>query len=237
MSTSEHILVVDDDPDIRELVRLYLDREGYSVSTAPNGAAMRRTMAEVPVGLVILDLLMPGEDGLALTRHLRETSDVAIIILTVKGDTVDRVIGLEMGADDYIAKPFDLRELLARVRSLLRRSRGTTQDKPVSMKAQFSGWQLDLATYQLFSPAGAEVVLTSGEFELLVAFVNHPGRTLSRDELLNLTRDRDASPFDRSIDVQVGRLRRKIEVDPSQPMLIKTVRSAGYLFTPTVEST
>ena len=236
MSTSEHILVVDDDPDIRELISVYLSSEGYRVSTAEDGEAMRRVMAAgTPVDLVILDLVMPGESGLALTRHLRETSDVSIIILTVKSNTVDRVVGLEMGADDYIAKPFDLRELLARLRSVFRRARAASQDKSDGMKVRFAGWELDLASYQLFSPQGEEVVLTAGEFELLAAFVDHPGRALSRDELLNFTRDRDAAPFDRSIDVQVGRLRRKIEDDPAQPVLIKTVRSAGYMFTPTVK--
>jgi two-component system, OmpR family, response regulator len=233
MNDAPHILVVDDEPAICELIENYLSGEGYRVSTAGDGAVMRQVMAQSPVDLVVLDLMLPGEDGFSLTRSLREHSNVGIIILTGKGETVDRVVGLELGADDYLAKPFDLRELLARVKSVLRRARravameGTVSGNLLS----FAGWKFDPAARQLTSPDGVETPLTTGEFELLSAFVNHPNRVLSRDELLDLTRGREASPYDRSIDMQVKRLRQKIEPDPRQPALIKTVRAAGYIFT------
>jgi two-component system OmpR family response regulator len=194
-------------------------------------------MGQGPVDLVILDLMMPGEDGLTLARSLRDGSAVGIIILTGRGETVDRIIGLEMGADDYLPKPFHLRELLARVKSVLRRvsSRaGETAAAPRS-KAQFIGWALDLATRELLAPSGREVRLTTGEFDLLAAFVNNANQVLSRDRLLDLARNREAGPFDRTIDVQVGRLRRKLEADPQRPTMIKTVRGSGYIFTPPVE--
>jgi two-component system, OmpR family, response regulator len=230
MNDAPHILVVDDEPAICELIENYLSGEGYRVSTAGDGAVMRQVMAQSPVDLVVLDLMLPGEDGFSLTRSLREHSNVGIIILTGKGETVDRVVGLELGADDYLAKPFDLRELLARVKSVLRRAR-----RAVAMEGtvllSFAGWKFDPAARRLTSPGGVETPLTTGEFELLSAFVNHPNRVLSRDELLDLTRGREASPYDRSIDMQVKRLRQKIEPDPRQPALIKTVRAAGYIFT------
>jgi len=185
--------------------------------------------------LVILDLMLPGEDGLSLTRYLRAHSDVAIIILTGKGETVDRVVGLELGADDYLAKPFDLRELLARVRSVLRRAGAGHNQRSEGNVARFAGWQLDFSTRRLLSPKNVDTPLTTGEFDLLAVFVTHPNRVLSRDELLDLTRGRNAGPFDRAIDVQVGRLRQKIEPDAQHPTLIKTVRAAGYLFTPAVK--
>jgi two-component system, OmpR family, response regulator len=189
---------------------------------------------------VILDLMLPGEDGLTLARQLREESNVGIIILTGRGETVDRIIGLEMGADDYLPKPFHLRELLARVKSVLRRvsaRSGSLADKPASghSKARFAGWNLDLATRELLGPDGGEVRLTTGEFDLLAAFVRNANQVLSRDRLLDLARNREAGPFDRTIDVQVGRLRRKLEPDPQRPTIIKTVRGTGYIFTPTVD--
>ena len=232
MSASEHILVVDDHAEIREMLQTYLSQQGYRISLAKDGASLRRTIAEVPVDLIILDLMLPGEDGLSLTRYLREHSDVSIIILTGKGEIVDRIVGLELGADDYIAKPFDLRELLARVKSVLRRAKrqAAVDNEVQKTKVLFAGWTLDLGSRQLWSPQGNEVSLTTGEFDLLAAFINRPNRVFSRDELLDLTRKRKAAPFDRSIDVQVGRLRRKIEVDPDRPAIIKTVRSAGYIF-------
>lgn len=235
MTMEKHILVVDDEPAICELVQNYLSAEGFRVSTAEDGEAMRRVMASGPVDLVILDLMLPGQDGFSLTRYLREHSDVGIIILTGKGETVDRVVGLEMGADDYLAKPFDLRELLARVRSVLRRAGASHKRANADTIVRFAGWQLDFSTRRLLSPDNVDIPLTKGEFDLLVVFVNHPNRVLSRDELLDLTRGRAAGPFDRTIDVQVGRLRQKIESDAQHPTLITTVRAAGYLFTPPVE--
>jgi two-component system OmpR family response regulator len=237
MSDASHILVVDDQKEICEVVQEYLSSEGYRVSAATDGTGMRQVMAQNAVDLVILDLMLPGEDGLTLARWLRDQSDVGIIILTGRGETVDRIIGLEMGADDYLPKPFHLRELLARVKSVLRRASQRTQEKPAAgrAKARFAGWNLDLATRELRSPTGGDVRLTTGEFDLLAAFVNNANQVLSRDRLLDLARNREAGPFDRTIDVQVGRLRRKLEDDPQQPTLIKTVRGTGYIFTPTVE--
>lgn len=238
MNDTAHILVVDDQHEICEIVQDYLSAEGYRVSIAHDGPAMRRLMGQGPVDLVILDLMMPGEDGLTLARSLRDGSAVGIIILTGRGETVDRIIGLEMGADDYLPKPFHLRELLARVKSVLRRasSRAGETSAPPRSKARFTGWSLDLATRELRSPLGREVRLTTGEFDLLAAFVNNASQVLSRDRLLDLARNREAGPFDRTIDVQVGRLRRKLEDDPQRPSMIKTVRGTGYIFTPAVET-
>ena len=234
-----HILIVDDQREICDLVQEYLASEGYRVSTAYDGAGMRRVIAQDPVDLVILDLMLPGEDGLTLARSLREESSVGIIILTGRGETVDRIIGLEMGADDYLPKPFHLRELLARVKSVLRRASTRSADRLGASRprARFAGWNLDLSTRELLSPAGEEVRLTTGEFDLLSAFVNNANQVLSRDRLLDLARNREAGPFDRTIDVQVGRLRRKLEDDPQRPTMIKTVRGSGYIFTPSVEVT
>ncbi len=238
MNETAHILIVDDQKDICELVQDYLSGEGYRVSTANDGPGMRRVMGQHGVDLVILDLMLPGEDGLTLARALRNESGVGIIILTGRGETVDRIIGLEMGADDYLPKPFHLRELLARVKSVLRRVSARSEEKQPQgsrQKARFAGWNLDLSTRELLSPAGSEVRLTTGEFDLLAAFVNNANQVLSRDRLLDLARNREAGPFDRTIDVQVGRLRRKLEDDPQKPTIIKTVRGTGYIFTPTVE--
>jgi len=238
MKATGHILVVDDQKEICEVVQQYLSSEGYRVSVANDGGGMRRVMGQAEVDLVILDLMLPGEDGLTLARQLREESTVGIIILTGRGETVDRIIGLEMGADDYLPKPFHLRELLARVKSVLRRASSRTQkEKPsgARARARFAGWHLDLSTRELVSPGGGEVRLTTGEFDLLAAFVNNANQVLSRDRLLDLARNREAGPFDRTIDVQVGRLRRKLEPDPQNPTMIKTVRGTGYIFTPTVE--
>src|SRR5215469_4849111 len=240
MSDNGHILIVDDQREICDLVQEYLSGEGYRVSIAHDGPGMRRVIAQDSIDLVILDLMLPGEDGLTLARSLREESSVGIIILTGRGETVDRIIGLEMGADDYLPKPFHLRELLARVKSVLRRASSRAQnDKTVSLsaraKARFAGWHLDLSTRELVSPTGGEVRLTTGEFDLLAAFVNNANQVLSRDRLLDLARNREAGPFDRTIDVQVGRLRRKLEDDPQRPTMIKTVRGSGYIFTPSVE--
>jgi two-component system OmpR family response regulator len=236
MNDTAHIVIVDDQKEICEVVQEYLSGEGYRVSTANDGAEMRRVIAQSPADLVILDLMLPGEDGLTLARALREESNVGIIILTGRGETVDRIIGLEMGADDYLPKPFHLRELLARVKTVLRRVRTQSAERPAARaRARFAGWHLDLSSRELWSPAGQEVRLTTGEFDLLSAFVSNANQVLSRDRLLDLARNREAGPFDRTIDVQVGRLRRKLEDDSQRPTMIKTVRGSGYIFTPTVE--
>ena len=237
MSDNGHILVVDDQKEICDVVQEYLTGEGYRVSTAHDGPSMRRVLGQSHVDLVILDLMLPGEDGLTLARSLRNESGIGIIILTGRGETVDRIIGLEMGADDYLPKPFHLRELLARVKSVLRRANTRNGDRPAMprSRARFAGWSLDLSSRELLSPGGEEIRLTTGEFDLLAAFINNANQVLSRDRLLDLARNREAGPFDRTIDVQVGRLRRKLEDDPQNPSLIKTVRGSGYIFTPTVE--
>jgi len=239
MSDNGHILVVDDQQEIRDVVQEYLTGEGFRVSTAHDGAGMRRVLSQSAADLVILDLMLPGEDGLTLARALRSQSGIGIIILTGRGETVDRIIGLEMGADDYLPKPFHLRELLARVKSVLRRVQSRTgvegSPQPARSHARFAGWSLDLSSRELTSPAGEEVRLTTGEFDLLAAFVSNANQVLSRDRLLDLARNREAGPFDRTIDVQVGRLRRKLEDDPQNPTLIKTVRGSGYIFTPAVD--
>jgi two-component system OmpR family response regulator len=240
MSDNGHILIVDDQREICDLVQEYLSGEGYRVSIAQDGAEMRKAMTQSSVDLVILDLMLPGEDGLTLARALRqELPNVGIIILTGRGEIVDRIIGLEMGADDYLPKPFHLRELLARVKSVLRRAPSRIADAQTAArsKARFAGWNLDLSSRELFSPSGKEVRLTTGEFDLLAAFVNNANQVLTRDRLLDLARNREAGPFDRTIDVQVGRLRRKLEDDPQRPTMIKTVRGTGYIFTPSVEVT
>lgn len=238
MSDNGHILVVDDQKEICDVVQEYLSGEGYRVSAAHDGAGMRRVLGQAQVDLVILDLMLPGEDGLTLARALRnEQPGIGIIILTGRGETVDRIIGLEMGADDYLPKPFHLRELLARVKSVLRRVHTRTGEAapPGRSRARFAGWNLDLSSRELTSPGGEEVRLTTGEFDLLAAFVHNANQVLTRDRLLDLARNREAGPFDRTIDVQVGRLRRKLEDDPQNPTLIKTVRGSGYIFTPVVE--
>jgi two-component system, OmpR family, response regulator len=238
MDDNAHILVVDDQQEICDLVSEYLSEEGFRVSVANDGAGLREVIAREHIDLVILDLVLRGEDGLQLARELRGQSDIGIIILTGRGETVDRIIGLEMGADDYLAKPFHLRELLARVRSVLRRGNTRGESAAAGARAiiKFAGWTLDLPSRALMSPSGEEVRLTTGEFELLAAFVNNANQVLSRDRLLDLSRHREAGPFDRTIDVQVGRLRRKLEDDPKNPTMIKTVRGGGYIFTPAVQS-
>ena len=237
MSDNGHILVVDDQQEICDVVQEYLTGEGYRVSIAHDGAGMRRVLSQAQTDLVILDLMLPGEDGLTLARLLRSESGIGIIILTGRGETVDRIIGLEMGADDYLPKPFHLRELLARVKSVLRRVQSRSEESSQSsrLRAHFAGWNLDMSSRELTSPGGQEVRLTTGEFDLLAAFVNNANQVLSRDRLLDLARNREAGPFDRTIDVQVGRLRRKLEDDPQNPTLIKTVRGSGYIFTPPVQ--
>ena len=219
------------------MIRRYFLAQGFDVSVAAHGGEMRALLGERSVDVVLLDLGLPGEDGLALTRYLRERWKGALIIITGRGESVDRVVGLELGADDYVTKPFDLRELLARVRSVLRRTVETSAPRPTAQAEtlRFAGFGLNLAARELTDPQGALVPLTTGEFELLCAFVMQPNRVLSRDDLMNRVHGREAGPYDRAIDVQIGRLRRKIEADPAQPTLIKSVRAAGYLFAARVE--
>lgn len=233
------ILVVDDDQRLCDLLRRYLRGEGFRVLTALNGEQMRRHIEQGIPDLVILDLMLPGEDGLMLAKELRVHKELGIIILTAKGETVDRIVGLEVGADDYIPKPFDNRELLARIRSVLRRV-SMVSDVPEAGKdtksvAYFSGCTLDLASHELVSPGGEHVHLTSNEFKLLSIFVKSSNRVLNRDQLLELLTEREWNPDDRSVDVLVGKLRKKIEQDHLNPVLIKTIRGAGYLFTATVK--
>ena len=237
MDKPAHILVVDDQVEICDVIREYLTEEGFQVSTAADGASLREAMARSSVDLVLLDLKLGGEDGLQLAQQLRSQSGIGIIILTGRGDAVDRIVGLEMGADDYLPKPFHLRELLARVKSVLRRSASRTDDASLKRRsrARFDGWSLDLASRVLISPTGQNVSLTTGEFELLAALVNHANRVLSRDQLLDLSRHREAGPFDRTIDVQIGRLRHKLGDDAKSQRLIKTVRNGGYMLTCPVE--
>ncbi len=238
MDTTPHILVVDDDREIRDLLGKFLDQHGHRVTTAADGAEMHKALADWSIDLIVLDLMLPGEDGLSLCRNLRAESNIPVIMLTAMGEDVDRIVGLEMGADDYIAKPFNPRELLARIKSVLRCAKALPDRRNTDTSAvvRFSGWGLDMNTRELQSPDGVLVPLSDGEFDLLAVFVSHPGRVLSRDQLLDLARGREAQPFDRSIDIQVSRLRHKVEDDPKEPVLIKTVRNGGYMFTPKVES-
>ena len=238
MTEKTHIVVVDDEPEIREMIREYLELRGFVVSEAEGGEALRRIVDKHSVDLVLLDITMPGEDGLSLARYLRETTSVGIMMLTAAGEVVDRVIGLEIGADDYLAKPVDLRELLARVKAVLRRL-GIQEQLVVDATAQamnevqFGTCRLNLDAHKLFDSEGMEVPLTSMEFDLLKAFAEHPNRVLSRHQLLDMAHNRGWEPFDRSIDIRIVRIRRKIEEDPTKPQIIKTVRGAGYIYAPT----
>jgi two-component system OmpR family response regulator len=231
MNAAPHLLIVDDDKELCALLSKFMSRHGYRVSVAHDGNEMTQVLETSRVNLVILDLMLPGDDGLMLCRRLRATSTLPIIMLTAMADEVDRIIGLEMGADDYIAKVANPRELLARVRAVLRRSGPAEAGAAADQRRilEFAGWRLDVTHRQLYSAKNALVPLRAGEFELLLAFVERPRRVLSRDQLLDLSRGRSANAFDRSIDVQVSRLRRKIEPDPKEPTLIKTVRSGGYI--------
>lgn len=245
-----HIALLDDEPDITALLGTYLCSHGYRVSELHRGAELMALLQHDPPALVLLDLGLPGEDGLAIARQLRQSGAVpalGLIIVSGRGDAVDRVVGLEIGADDYITKPFDLRELLARVKAVLRRTAGpdTVQlsadtvaapsrpRAPPCEQHRFAGFTLDMAARCLLGPDGSEIALTNGEFDLLAVFVLHPGRVLSRDFLLEHTRGRQAAPFDRAVDVLVGRLRKKLSDDTAQPRLLKSVRSAGYLLVAT----
>jgi two-component system OmpR family response regulator len=228
MPDEPHLLVVDDDREIRDLLRGFLLRHGYRVDAAADGRAMTRLLADGRYDLVVLDLMLPGEDGLALCRRLRATTpSLPIIMLTALAEDTDRIIGLELGADDYLTKPFNSRELLARIRAVLRRVGPPTT--PSLAPYRFAGWSLDPARRALTDPCGTLVPLTTGEYDLLLAFLDRPQRVLTRDQLLDLAKGRSTQPFDRAIDVQLMRLRRKIEADPKAPTLIKTVRGGGYL--------
>ena len=241
LTTALHLAVVDDEADIRTLLGNYLEAQGFRVSRVESGRALDALMERDPATLVLLDLGLPGEDGLAIARQIRERWRCGLVIVTGRGDAIDKVVGLEVGADDYVTKPFDLRELLARVRAVLRRleaapspAAATSAPRGGAPVWRFAGFELDAGARRLLGPQGREIDLTGGEFELLCAFARHPGRVLSRDFLLEHTRGREAGPFDRTIDVQVGRLRRKIEADPERPQVIKSVRGAGYILVPAV---
>lgn len=237
---SSHILVVDDDPQVRRMLRRCLEGEGYAVSEAAGRAEMHGALEAAKIDLITLDLNLGGEDGLSLAREVRSTSHIPIIMITGKGDMIDRVVGLEMGADDYIAKPFHLREVLARVRSVLRRAVAPAEagpetppdPPPETHTRRFDDWVLDLHRRELADAEGRPCELTSGEFALLAMFVERPNRVLSRDQIMDLVKGHDWNPNDRSIDNQIARLRKKIEADPRNPRLIKTVRGVGYSFTP-----
>jgi two-component system phosphate regulon response regulator OmpR len=231
----DRILVVDDDARIRQMLVRYFEDNGFKVNAVANGAAMRSELAKNSYAAIFLDLVLPnGENGLELLRELRSTSDVPVLMLTGQDDVTDKVVGLEVGADDYIAKPFHLRELLARLRTILRRR--TSSDATRTAKGEdetlaFEGWSLDVSRRRLTSPQGDDVALTTGEFDMLLVFVRNPGRVLSRETLMDLTRNRNFEAFDRAIDAQIVRLRKKIEDDPKSPDLIQSVRGVGYVFT------
>jgi two-component system phosphate regulon response regulator OmpR len=235
MSDQGHIVIVDDEKDVRETLQEYLMLQGYRVTALEGGKALRRLVEEgEPFDLAILDITMPGEDGLSLARFLREHVDVGIVMVTASGETVDRIVGLEMGADDYIPKPVDLRELKARIKAVLRRvsagAKVLSPDDSDHRVVAFGRCRLDLDSHKLFDGEGEEISLTAMEFDLLKAFAERPNRVLTRDQLLELAHNRGWEPFDRSIDIRIARIRRKVEADPGKPQVIKTVRGAGYMF-------
>jgi two-component system OmpR family response regulator len=238
METEEHILIVDDDREIRALVGDYLRRNGYRTSLAADGRQMRKILDDTRIDLIILDLMLPGEDGLSLCRDLRAQSNLPVLMLTARGEPVDRIIGLEMGADDYLTKPFEPRELLARIRSVLRRAQALPPNlAPGSARRyRFAGWTWDTTLHQLVSPQGVVVILSGAEYRLLEVLMTHPNRVLTRDQLMDLTRGKDADPFDRSIDLRVSRLRQKLGDDARAPALIKTLRGEGYVFAAEVDT-
>ena len=243
MTIDAHLLIVDDEEDIRATIEDYFELKGFVVHSAANGGEMRAIMREHPISIVILDLRLPGEDGFTLCRELRESHDVGVIMLTGSADTIDKVVGLEVGADDYVGKPFDLRELLARVKSVMRRV-GPREEasatpgapdpgvSPAASEVAVGACQLNLTSRVLRAKNGEFLPLTSMEFDLLKAFIDHPNHVLSRDQLLDIAHNREWDPYDRSIDVRVTRLRKKIEADPANPRHIKTVRGVGYMYVP-----
>jgi two-component system OmpR family response regulator len=236
MTAQPHILVIEDDREISAWVSRYLRENDCRVTAAADGRNIDALMDDNRISLVVLDLMLPGEDGLSLCRRLRQRSHVPIIMLTAKGQDIDRIVGLEMGADDYLTKPFNPRELLARIKAVLRRA-GLAALEPLRSHARalsFEGWIVDCAMRELRSPQGARIAVTGAEFDLLQALCERPGRVLSRDQLVEVTQGRTAGAFERSVDILISRLRRKIERDPHHPEMIKTVRSGGYMFTSTV---
>lgn len=238
MDSQTVIAVVEDDPEIGPLVAGLLRREGFEAELCPTGDAFERLRARRRIDLAVLDVMLPGEDGLSICRRLSAEGEIPVLMVTARGDDIDRIVGLEIGADDYLPKPFNPRELVARVRAILRRTRDRHRVTPASVPEErwrFRGFVMDMSRRNLADPAGADVELTGGEFDLLAAFVRHPRRVLSRDQLLDWTRGRDAQPFDRAIDVQVGKLRRKLETHSAGDGLIKTVRGGGYCLAAYVE--
>lgn len=238
MNRAPHILIVDDDAEIRQLLGDYLRKNGLRASAAGDGPAMRALLAREPVDLIVLDLMLPGEDGLSLCRTLRAQSTVPVIMLTAKGDETDRIVGLEIGADDYLAKPFNPRELFARIKTVLRRTGTAAVNEPHGepKRLRFAGWTLDVTARHLLDVDGVVVPLSGSEYRLMRIFLAHPQRVLSRDQLLDLTQGREAGPFDRSIDVQVSRLRQRLREPAREPAIIKTVRNEGYVLASAVEA-
>jgi len=234
----DRILIVDDDEDIRKLLEEYLRKNGFDAHAVADGQAMREALAAKPASLVVLDLMLPGEDGLSLCRQLRARSQVPVLMLTAKGDPVDRIIGLEMGADDYLAKPFDPRELVARIRSILRRAKSLPADTEINVPESFSfsGWRLDTRERNLRAPDGVVVPLSGAEYRLLLIFLQNANAVVSRDQLSNFTFGHDADPLDRTIDMQVSRLRERLRDEAREPAIIKTVRGKGYVLAVRVES-
>ena len=236
MDRTDHILIVDDDAEIRSLLTRYLEKNGLRATAVGDGRSMWQALGRGAFDLIVLDLMLPGDDGLTLCRTLRGKSDVPIVMLTARGDETDRIVGLEMGADDYVPKPFSARELLARIKVILRR----TRTLPPNMKQgdeqllRFAGWTLDTARRELMAPDGSEAPIGGAEYKLLRVLLDHPNRVLDRDQLLELTQGREADPLDRSIDVQVSRLRHRLGDDSRSPQLIKTVRGEGYVLSATV---
>lgn len=239
MERVPHILIVEDDPAIARMASKFLSDNGLRASTAGDGRSMEKMLAGGAIDLVVLDLMLPGaEDGFALCRRLRAQSHIPVIILSARGEEVDRILGLELGADDYISKPFSPRELLARIRAVMRRSAERFEAAPKIKPGMlvFAGWRLDRQLRQLYDPSGSRVPLTGGEFDLLQALCEHPNRVLTRDQLLDLTQGRSAGPFDRSVDTLVSRIRQKLEIDPKDPQIVKTMRLGGYFFAPEVNA-
>jgi len=238
MTKQDHILIVDDDAEIRGLLGEYLRKQGYRATAVADGKGMRAAIEKSWPDAIVLDLMLPGEDGLDLCRAVRARSNIPIIMLTARGDETDRIVGLELGADDYVAKPFNPRELLARVKSVLRRARSLPDNlKPEAAASyRFAGWTLDAATRNLTAPDRVVIPLSGVEFRLLRVFLDHPNRVLARDQLIDLMLSRDAGPFDRAIDVQVSRLRQRLREDAKEPALIKTVRGQGYVFAAQVDA-
>jgi len=238
MTAQEHLLFVDDDAEIRDLLRTYFQENGYRVTVAADGKAMWAAVKTGQPDLIVLDVMLPGEDGISLCRTLRARFDVPIIMLTARGEDTDRIVGLEVGADDYLPKPFNPRELLARVKSVRRRAKSL----PVNLRRdevrsfRFAGWTLEVATRNLTSPEGVVIALSGTDFKLLRVLLDHAGRVLTRDQLIDLMLSRDAGPFDRALDVQISRLRHRLGDDAKEPALIKTVRGQGYVFAARVEA-